>query len=162
VGYPVVVDARAVHFFVVASGFYFHLPSGEHRVLCIGNPRLPVTSMTQCAAASAHGFAPTSLDGVAPSFVIAAPTGWADCRCLPLHVQSERRSICPPRSAYAVPSLRGLKVSILSKTPTKPGSPTPTHPAARTKHPAASGHEREGKSFGRARKGTISQLCRGL
>lgn len=37
-----------------------------------------------------------------------------------------------------------------------------THSAARTTHPTASGHAREGKSFGRARKGAISQLCRGL
>jgi len=38
----------------------------------------------------------------------------------------------------------------------------PMHSAARTIHPAASGYAREGKFFGRPRKGAISQLCRGL
>jgi hypothetical protein len=46
----------------------------------------PVTSVTQRVAASAHGFAPTLLDGVAPSFVTAAPMDGADFRFLPLHV----------------------------------------------------------------------------
>ena len=78
-GYPVVVDARAVHFFVMASEFYFHQSSGEHRVLCIGNlPSPDYKHDPVCGgiyAVCGGIFAPTSLYGVAPSFVIAARVG---------------------------------------------------------------------------------------
>jgi hypothetical protein len=83
---------------------------------------------------SRHGYkawpSVTLLDRVGPSFGYST-AGGADCRCLPLHLQSERRSICPPRPMLCHRYVHWWR------SVTKPGSPAP----------ATSGHAREGKSI---------------